>query len=96
MATWFEDDRGVEWEVWEVRARQPLRGDAPPPRRARRADGAAAWLCFASATQRRRLERYPGWWQALPPAALAALCDTARPEPLPELLEVTTRPPREL
>jgi hypothetical protein len=85
MALRFVDDRGTEWEVWEVGAYRPL-ADAPLPRRARSQSGfggrgPGSWLCFESATQRRRLERYPEWWHALSPRDLAALCSAARPEP---------------
>jgi hypothetical protein len=49
--------------------------DAPPRRRN---DG---WLRFDSATQSRRLSRYPDRWEALSVPALAELCEAASPEP---------------
>jgi hypothetical protein len=75
MAQWFVDARGIEWEVWEIRPR-------PMPADARGAwDGLdGGWLCFESATHRRHLSRYPARWATLPPHALAALCDAARPQ----------------
>lgn len=84
MATRFVDERGTEWEVWEVGARLPL-ADAPVPRWSRAGkQREQGWLCFESATQRRRLGRYPRWWEALPSSELAALCSLASLE-LPEV-----------
>lgn len=78
MATRFVDARGTEWEVWEVGG-QAVPADVSPARA--RASGRGmtpgAWLYFESATQRRRLARYPGWWQALGDQELAELCDAA-------------------
>ena len=77
MAQWFVDARGIEWEVWELRPR-PLPADLS----AGWDDfGGSGWLCFESATHRRHLARYPAHWATLPQPALAALCDTARPQP---------------
>jgi hypothetical protein len=73
------DDRGVEWEVWELASRFNL-ADAPPVRACAGIGGEASWLCFESATQRRRLARYPARWHAMLPHELEALCESARPE----------------
>ncbi|MBV9881275.1 MAG: hypothetical protein JO180_12300 [Gemmatirosa sp.] len=83
MATRFVDARGTEWEVWEVDARR-LPADAAPPPTARWRDAASTggWLRFESATQRRRLDRYPAQWQALDAESLSALCQAARLEPM--------------
>ena len=69
----FTDMRGVEWEVWEVGLRTPADGGSPATA------GAGRWLCFVSATERRRLARYPRQWHAMPPRELDALCRAARP-----------------
>ena len=74
----YVDPRGTEWEVWEVRVAREL-ADAPPSRAAYYG-GEVAWLCFASATQRRHLARYPAWWSALGAAQLDVLCQAANPE----------------
>lgn len=71
----FTDIRGVEWEVWEVGARRK-RGDAATTPVAAAAE---RWLCFATATERRRLARYPRRWHAMSPRELDALCRAARP-----------------
>lgn len=76
----FVDARGTEWEVWELAPRLTL-ADAPPIRAcAGGIGGEASWLCFESATQRRRLARYPARWHAMLPHELEALCEAARPE----------------
>jgi hypothetical protein len=77
MAVWFTDARGTEWEVWEV---APRRAPADAAWGAFEASHARAWLCFESATHRRHLARYPAYWASLQPHALAALCETARPQ----------------
>lgn len=79
MPQWFTDARGIEWEVWEVRPR-PLPADRPGSAVAE-SHPCGGWLCFESATYRRHLARYPRNWESLPPHALAALCETARPQP---------------
>ena len=72
------DDRGREWEVWEMGARV-VEADRPVSRRR----PARPWLCFESSTQRRWLGRYPSYWHALAPPALIALCEQASPEAPP-------------
>ena len=72
----FVDARGTEWEVWEVAAR--TYADSPAPRMCAGIGGQAAWLCFESATQSRRLARYPARWGAMLPRDLDALCQSAR------------------
>ena len=76
MPVRFVDARGTEWEVWEVAVR--ALADAPATRFASGIGGHSAWLCFESATQRRRLTRYPAWWEAMLPQDLEALCQEAR------------------
>ncbi|MGZ8414733.1 MAG: hypothetical protein ACXWZS_05085 [Gemmatirosa sp.] len=76
----FVDGRGVEWEVWELASRENF-ADAPPMRVSMGGiGGEASWLCFESATQRRRLARYPARWHAMLSHELEALCESARPE----------------
>ena len=77
MPVRFVDARGTEWEVWEVAAR--TYADSPAPRMCAGIGGQASWLCFESATQRRRLAHYPSRWAAMLPRDLEALCHTARP-----------------
>ena len=72
----FVDARGIEWEVWEVAAR--VLADAPATTFASGIGGYGSWLCFESATQRRRLARYPARWEAMLPHELEALCLAAR------------------
>ena len=92
MTTRFVDERGTEWEVWEVRARR-LVADAPPPPPHKAPQGDESWLCFESATQRRYLSTYPSWWHALPEHELDGLCHAARPErPSPALFGVVVAP----
>jgi hypothetical protein len=71
VATRFVDDRGKEWEVWEVRARRLVADARPSP--LPRGGREESWLYFESATQRRHLATYPVWWQALPEHELEAL-----------------------
>jgi hypothetical protein len=79
MGTWFVDERGREWAVWEANVRNGLADAQPKPApRPGAADGPR--LCFESATERRRLTVYPQWWQSLSPRELALLCQAARPE----------------
>jgi hypothetical protein len=80
MVRHFVDARGMEWEVWEVGGRRAL-ADVAPPRR-RKSAMEESCLCFASATQRRRLGRYPPWWHALAPLELDRLCAAAEIEPV--------------
>ncbi|AHG88593.1 hypothetical protein J421_1056 [Gemmatirosa kalamazoonensis] len=37
------------------------------------------WLCFESATERRRLAQYPERWHVMTPQELDTLCQSARP-----------------
>jgi hypothetical protein len=75
----FTDARGIEWEVWEVGLR-PAPADQPQSAAAENARRGLAprWLCFESATERRRLAQYPERWHTLPPHDLDALCRAAR------------------
>lgn len=68
----FMDDRGRSWRVWEVR---PLSGTVLL--------GAAGWLCFESAEERRRLASIPQGWEELEDEVLRELCRRAEPESVP-------------
>ena len=80
MARRFVDARGTEWEVWEVTGRRTLADRAPRPWLPDGATAESAWLQFESATQSRRLSRYPGWWEAMEDPELAELCSAAHLE----------------
>ena len=77
MARRFVDARGTEWEVWEVTGRRTLADRTPRPWVPEGAIAESAWLQFDSATQSRRLERYPGRWEAMDDTELAELCSAA-------------------
>jgi len=70
------DERGIEWEVWEVGARRPL-ADMP----AAAGDEPGATLLFESATERRHLPGSPSEWESLTTAQLLRLCGSATREP---------------
>ena len=83
----FTDTRGMEWEVWEVGVRAAP-ADLHPSLAPRQGGGRAPerWLCFASATERRRLAAYPERWHTMSPSELDGLCRAAtpaRPTPAP-------------
>jgi hypothetical protein len=65
----IRDDAGVEWMVYEVQRREGLPSggpDLPEPLR-------NGWLCFESATEKRRLTPVPIGWHALPDQDLSTL-----------------------
>jgi len=66
------DGRGTEWVVFAV---QPsIAGRTTGGTRAELAQG---WLCFQSATERRRLPGVPAGWDAMDDGALLALLAVA-------------------
>lgn len=73
----FRDSSDIEWTVFEVR-RQVTRGDTAHSGLFR--DG---WLCFETATAKRRLLKYPERWREFADAELARLLDEATPAPRP-------------
>jgi hypothetical protein len=76
----FTDRMGREWEVWEVGVHT-----LPADVRHREQDLKGLperWLCFHSASERRRLTVYPARWHAMSPAELDALCRAAVPRKL--------------
>jgi hypothetical protein len=70
----FVDANNVSWRVW------PVTPDALQPRTAAEdylGDFSEGWLCFESATERRRLANYPRDWERLTDGDLCSLLATA-------------------
>jgi hypothetical protein len=70
----FVDASGVSWRVW------PVTPESLQPRTAAEdylGDYGEGWLCFESATERRRLARYPMDWEKLPDQELSSLLSAA-------------------
>jgi hypothetical protein len=89
----FLDANGVAWRVW------PVTPEALQPKTAVEdylGEYGEGWLCFESASERRRLPRYPLRWEELSDQELCTLLDAASvvtgrksshldpPEPRPE------------
>lgn len=90
----FFDAKGASWDVWDVsphdlsrfdydrRSSSRVRGDAPRP-----VDASVypelreGWLCFQSATEKRRFAPIPSDWYELPDAVLRVMLDVATPAP---------------
>lgn len=75
----FKDSKGVDWLVWDVYPTGRsidtgglAAGAAFPSREL--ADG---WLCFESASEKRRVTPIPHGWEELPPPRLEELCRNA-------------------
>lgn len=65
----IRDGAGVEWMIYEVQRKEglPIGGpELPEPLR-------NGWLCFESATEKRRLTPVPLGWHILPEAELSTL-----------------------
>lgn len=69
------DEEGVEWQVYEVVLPEQLLGK-PPSRHPLNLP--AAWLCFESGAQRRRLSPIPEGWHDAPLEELRRLLQAAR------------------
>lgn len=70
----FVDASGVSWRVW------PVTPESLQPRTAAEdylGDYGEGWLCFESATERRRLARYPMDWEKLSEQELSSLLSAA-------------------
>jgi hypothetical protein len=70
----FVDPSGVSWRVW------PVTPEALQPKTAAEdylGDYGEGWLCFESASERRRLARYPTDWERLSDEELGTLLGTA-------------------
>jgi hypothetical protein len=90
----FVDANNVSWRVW------PVTPDALQPRTAAEdylGDFSEGWLCFESATERRRLANYPRDWERLADGdlcsllAAASLVPTRKSTHLPPPLEPPSR-----
>ena len=73
----FIDDDGTEWRVWDVLPSLHARPSSSGKRKmfTRIPEG---WLCFESATERRRLTPIPPDWEVVDHHALAAMCAQAK------------------
>jgi hypothetical protein len=70
----FVDANGISWRVW------PVTPDALQPRTAAEdylGEYGEGWLCFESASERRRLARYPKDWESLSNEDLCSLLSAA-------------------
>lgn len=70
----FVDANGMSWRVW------PVTPDALQPRTAAEdylGEYGEGWLCFESASERRRLARYPKDWETLSNEDLCSLLSAA-------------------
>ncbi|MFN2567603.1 MAG: hypothetical protein ABR499_21625 [Gemmatimonadaceae bacterium] len=70
----FVDASGMAWRVW------PVTPEALQPKTAAEdylGEYGEGWLCFESATERRRLARYPVEWEELSDAELCTLLKAA-------------------
>ena len=71
----IRDETGTTWKVWAVMA------SSIHPKTAAEdylGDYSEGWLCFESATQRRRLARFPQDWDKLPDKELLRLLKSAQ------------------
>jgi hypothetical protein len=78
----FVDERGVPWDAFAVLPANEPRGLARLPEQYQ-----SGWLCFESATEKRRLGPIPAEWQTVNDEALRRFRDAAQPvqqRPLPE------------
>jgi hypothetical protein len=70
----FVDANGVSWRVW------PVSPEALQPKTAAEdylGEYGDGWLCFESATERRRLARFPRNWESLTETELCTLLNAA-------------------
>ena len=72
----FRDSNHTDWTVFEVRRQVTAKDWSYLP--SGYSDG---WLCFETATAKRRLVRYPERWKELSDAELEALLAKASPAP---------------
>ena len=70
----FRDSKGVSWKVWDVTPESIHPVTAAEEFLAEYRDG---WLCFESASERRRLARYPLRWDELSEGELRTLLSAA-------------------
>jgi hypothetical protein len=87
----FVDAEGVRWSVW------PVVPEALQPKTAAEdylGEYESGWLCFESASERRRLPEYPDDWEQLPEAELRALLHVAVVVPKRISLHLPPEPPQ--
>ncbi len=87
----FVDGNGVNWKVW------PVSPDSLQPKTAAEdylGEYEAGWLCFESASGRRRLPEYPPNWERLYDAELCALLRVATVVPKRKGVHRRPEPPR--
>ena len=70
----FVDSNGVAWRVWPVTPESLQPKTAAEDYLGEYGDG---WLCFESASERRRLARYPVRWDELSDQELGTLLKAA-------------------
>jgi hypothetical protein len=74
----FVDPKGVRWKVWDVWPTERLSSATLTSISTfpslKLSDG---WLCFESATEKRRLSPIPPEWEMCDEAALCGFCDCA-------------------
>ena len=94
MKRQFFDANGKSWDVWDVsphdlsrvdydrRAASRAHDDAPRPLTASvYPELREGWLCFQSATEKRRFAPIPPDWHELPDAVLRVMLEVATPAP---------------
>jgi hypothetical protein len=77
----YKDRKGIQWRVWDVYPGPRTSGttrvaDAEVlafPHR----DLAEGWLCFESATEKRRIAPIPSGWEFMDSAGLEEICERA-------------------
>jgi hypothetical protein len=87
----FVDANGVHWKVWAVIP------EALHPKTAAEdylGEYEAGWLCFESASERRRLPEYPENWEQLSEPELRALLHVAPVVPKRKSLHLPPEPPQ--
>ena len=66
----FQDSEGTEWLVYDCAPR-------PDVSRGFAREYQAGWLCFQSATEKRRLVKFPQDWESYSARQLEDLCEAA-------------------
>ena len=87
----FVDAEGVRWKVW------PVVPETLQPKTAAEdylGEYEAGWLCFESASQRRRLPEYPEDWEQLSDAELRAFLRVAAVVPKRKIRHLPPDSPR--
>jgi hypothetical protein len=92
MLRGFTDVGGTEWRVWPVLP-SPLDAQQDAVESLRMSLSgtpyANGWLCFESATEKRRLAPIPEGWEFLDAPVLQQLCDAAQQVPARRRRDVT-------